>query len=113
MNWNAPQDDFLVDEEVLVFGSFRLVAAQRMLLEDGKPLRLGSRALDILVTLVERAGETIRKDQLIARTCLTQWSRREPCGPMSPRYARHLVMAARETGISPTIRAGATALSRR
>ena len=39
-----------------------------MLLEDGKPLRLGSRALDILVTLVESAGETIRKDQLIART---------------------------------------------
>jgi predicted ATPase len=33
-----------------------------------KPLRLGSRALDILVTLVERAGETIRKDELITRT---------------------------------------------
>jgi DNA-binding winged helix-turn-helix (wHTH) protein len=27
---------------------------QRTLLDDGKPLRLGSRALDILVTLVER-----------------------------------------------------------
>src|SRR6202045_324122 len=38
-----------------------------MLLGDGKSLRLGSRALDILVTLVESAGETIRKDQLIAR----------------------------------------------
>jgi DNA-binding winged helix-turn-helix (wHTH) protein len=33
---------------------FRLIPAQRMLLEDGKPLRLGSRALDILVTLVEK-----------------------------------------------------------
>jgi len=39
-----------------------------MLLEDGKPLRLGSRAFDILVTLVEGAGDTIPRDQLIART---------------------------------------------
>ncbi len=56
-----------MDEETFAFGSFRLIPAQRMLLEDGEPLRLGSRALDILVTLVERAGETIHKDQLIAR----------------------------------------------
>ncbi len=57
-----------MDEETFVFGSFRLIPAQRMLIEDGKPLRLGSRALDILVTLVESAGETIGKDQLIAHT---------------------------------------------
>jgi predicted ATPase/DNA-binding winged helix-turn-helix (wHTH) protein len=57
-----------VDEESFAFGAFRLIPAQRMLLEDGKPTRLGARALDILVTLVERAGETIRKDELIART---------------------------------------------
>ena len=57
-----------MDEESFVFGSFRLIPSQRVLLEDGKPLRLGSRALDILVTLVESAGETIHKDQLIART---------------------------------------------
>jgi predicted ATPase/DNA-binding winged helix-turn-helix (wHTH) protein len=57
-----------VNEETFAFGSFSLIPAQRMLLEDGKPLRLGSRALDILVTLIESAGETIRKDQLIART---------------------------------------------
>src|SRR6266446_5323208 len=57
-----------MDEETFAFGSFRLIPAQRMLLEDGKPLRLGSRAFDILVSLVESAGETIGKDQLIART---------------------------------------------
>jgi DNA-binding winged helix-turn-helix (wHTH) protein len=67
MDWDALQDDSPVDEETFVFGSFRLIPTQRMLLEDGKPLRLGSRALDILVTLVESAGETIRKDQLMAR----------------------------------------------
>ena len=56
-----------MDEETFAFGSFRLIPAQRILLEDGKPLRLGSRAFDILVTLVETAGETVRKDQLIVR----------------------------------------------
>src|SRR5215467_4807951 len=57
-----------MDEESFIFGSFRLVPAQRALLDDGKPLRLGSRALDILITLVEHAGETISKEQLIAHT---------------------------------------------
>jgi DNA-binding winged helix-turn-helix (wHTH) protein len=51
------------DDATFVFGSFRLIPAQRVLLRDeGEPLRLGSRAL------VERAGETIHKDELIART---------------------------------------------
>src|SRR5258708_17943005 len=68
MNREALEDDSPMDEETFAFGSFRLIPAERMLLEDGKALRLGSRALDILVTLVESAGETIRKDQLIART---------------------------------------------
>jgi DNA-binding winged helix-turn-helix (wHTH) protein len=57
-----------VDDETFIFGSFRLIPAQRVLLDDGKPLRLGSRALDILITLVEHAGETISKEQLIAQT---------------------------------------------
>jgi DNA-binding winged helix-turn-helix (wHTH) protein len=56
-----------MDEEVFAFGSFRLTPAQRMLSEDGKPLRLGGRALDILVALVERPGETVSKEELIAR----------------------------------------------
>src|SRR5262245_53234356 len=68
MNLRTWEDGPTVDDETLVFGSFRLLPAQRILLNDGKPLRLGSRALDILVTLVERAGETIPKEQLIART---------------------------------------------
>src|SRR5215472_9367306 len=55
-----------MDEEAFVFGAFRLLPAQRMLLEDGKPAHLGSRALDLLVALVQSAGDTLRKDQLIA-----------------------------------------------
>jgi predicted ATPase/DNA-binding winged helix-turn-helix (wHTH) protein len=66
--YTFPSAIFPMDEETFAFGSFRLVPAQRVLLDDGKPLRLGSRALDILITLVERAGETISKEQLIAHT---------------------------------------------
>src|SRR5258705_33223 len=32
-----------------------------------KPLRLGSRALDILIALVERRGELVSKEELMAR----------------------------------------------
>ena len=56
-----------MDGQAISFGPFRLIAAQRLLLEGDKPVRLGSRALDILATLVERAGEVVGKDELIAR----------------------------------------------
>jgi predicted ATPase/DNA-binding winged helix-turn-helix (wHTH) protein len=49
------------------FGPFCLVRQQRVLLEDGEPVHLGSRAIDILVVLLERAGEVVRKDELLAR----------------------------------------------
>ena len=49
------------------FGPFHLVATRRLLLEGDKPVRLGSRAFDILTTLVERAGEVVSKEELIAR----------------------------------------------
>jgi DNA-binding winged helix-turn-helix (wHTH) protein len=49
------------------FGPFRLVPSQQLLLEDGKPVRLGSRALDLLVALVESPNEIVSKDDLIAR----------------------------------------------
>ena len=53
-------------EPAISFGPFRLVAARRLLLEGDRPVRLGSRAFDILVLLVERAGEVVAKEQLIA-----------------------------------------------
>jgi predicted ATPase/DNA-binding winged helix-turn-helix (wHTH) protein len=49
------------------FGPFRLLADQRLLLEGDRPVRLGSRAFDILVALVESPGEVVGKEQLIAR----------------------------------------------
>jgi predicted ATPase/DNA-binding winged helix-turn-helix (wHTH) protein len=56
-----------MDNEVFSFGSFQLIPVQRVLLADGKPIGLGSRAFDLLTALVERAGELIPHDELMAR----------------------------------------------
>ncbi len=53
--------------QAISFGPFRLLAEQRLLLDGDQPVRLGSRAFDILTGLVERAGEVVRKDELMAR----------------------------------------------
>ncbi len=53
--------------QAISFGPFRLLPAQRLLLEDDQPVRLGSRAFDILATLLERASEVVGKEELIAR----------------------------------------------
>lgn len=47
------------------FGSFRLLAAQFLLLEGDKPVPLGSRALEILIALLERPGELVTKEELM------------------------------------------------
>jgi DNA-binding winged helix-turn-helix (wHTH) protein len=49
------------------FGSFRLLPAQRLLLDGNKPVQLGSRALDVLIALVERPSELVSKEELMAR----------------------------------------------
>jgi len=54
-------------ERTSTFGPFRLLPARQLLLEGDRPVRLGSRALDILATLVERACDLVTKDELIAR----------------------------------------------
>ena len=53
--------------ETFVFGSFRLISWRRVLLDGETPVRLGGRALDILVALVERAGEVVTNQELMAR----------------------------------------------
>src|SRR5262245_34570015 len=49
------------------FGPFRLLPTQFLLLEGDSPVPLGSRALEILVALVERPGEVVSKQELMAR----------------------------------------------
>src|SRR6266478_991232 len=70
---SAKPEEQLPDEErpqrqdIVSFGPFRLFATQRLLEKDGVPLNLGSRALDLLVALVERATEDVSKRELMAR----------------------------------------------
>jgi DNA-binding winged helix-turn-helix (wHTH) protein len=51
----------------LSFGSFRLLPMQFLLLEGDKPVPVGSRALEILIALLERRGELVSKQDLTAR----------------------------------------------
>jgi DNA-binding winged helix-turn-helix (wHTH) protein len=49
------------------FGPFCLLPTQFLLLEGDKPVPLGSRALEILIVLLERPGELVSKQELMAR----------------------------------------------
>ena len=49
------------------FGPFRLLPTQFLLLEGDDPVPLGSRALQILIVLLERPGELVSKQELMAR----------------------------------------------
>ncbi|GGC47863.1 ATP-binding protein [Chelatococcus reniformis] len=49
------------------FGAFVVVPEQQLLLQNGTAVRIGGRALDILTTLVEQAGELVSKDDLLSR----------------------------------------------
>ncbi|WP_085689129.1 MULTISPECIES: winged helix-turn-helix domain-containing protein [unclassified Pseudomonas] len=51
---------------VLRFGPYAFHLRQRLILEGDRQLRMGGRALDILQVLVERAGQVVDKEQLIA-----------------------------------------------
>jgi DNA-binding winged helix-turn-helix (wHTH) protein len=49
------------------FGRYRLLPMQFLLLEGDKPVPLGSRALEMLIALIERQGELVSKEDLTAR----------------------------------------------
>ena len=53
--------------DTISFGPFRLLPRQGLLLEHHTPVQLGSRALDILIALLERPGELVSKEELLAR----------------------------------------------
>jgi DNA-binding winged helix-turn-helix (wHTH) protein len=54
-------------DECICFGPFRLFPAARRIERDGRPLALGNRALDILIVLVEHAGEVVDQRELLSR----------------------------------------------
>jgi len=54
-------------EIVFAFGPFHLRAKRRLLLKGDRPVPIGSRALEILIALIERPGELVTKDELLKR----------------------------------------------
>jgi DNA-binding winged helix-turn-helix (wHTH) protein len=63
----AAADGDAVVVPTISFGPFHVLPYHRLLLEGDRPLPIGSRALDILVALVERAGDLVSKGELMAR----------------------------------------------
>src|SRR5215468_7891589 len=51
----------------VAFGPFRLLPARQLLLDGDEPVHLGSRACEILITLVERAGQLLSNQELMRR----------------------------------------------
>jgi predicted ATPase/DNA-binding winged helix-turn-helix (wHTH) protein len=49
----------------MAFGPYLLLRSRKMLLENGREVRLGNRALDLLIALAERSGEIVSKNELI------------------------------------------------
>ncbi|HLY79011.1 MAG TPA: winged helix-turn-helix domain-containing protein, partial [Caulobacteraceae bacterium] len=62
----ASRDRAAAGPSALAFGPFRLLPAQRRLERDGEPLRIGGKALDLLVVLAARAGEVVSSRELLA-----------------------------------------------
>ena len=54
-------------EPSLEFGRFRVLLRQRLLLADGVPIELGTRAFEFLLALLEADGSLVSKKDLLAR----------------------------------------------
>ncbi|WP_164661991.1 winged helix-turn-helix domain-containing protein, partial [Pseudomonas viridiflava] len=55
-----------LSDQAVHFGPYRIHPRERLVLEAGRPLRLGRRAMDILLILLAHAGEVVSKQQLMA-----------------------------------------------
>jgi DNA-binding winged helix-turn-helix (wHTH) protein/predicted ATPase len=52
---------------IVEFGHFSILSHRRQLLADGQPIRLGGRAFDLLMMLIEAPGAVVGKDELLSR----------------------------------------------
>ena len=79
-------------KEAVSFGPFRLAPRVRLLERAGETVPLGGRALDILIVLLEHAGEVVSKKDLIERVWPDVTVTRAVLDFMSPRCARRSAM---------------------
>jgi DNA-binding winged helix-turn-helix (wHTH) protein len=60
--WSSVRPDAAIE-----FGRFRVLLRRRRLLADGVPVQLGTRALDLLLVLLEADGALLTKEELLNR----------------------------------------------
>ena len=68
----VPHDDsnpsrWAAHEAALEFGRFQMLLRQRQLIADGVPVKLGTRAFDLLLVLLEANGSLVAKEELVSR----------------------------------------------
>jgi DNA-binding winged helix-turn-helix (wHTH) protein len=54
-------------DAMLEFGRFRVLLRRRQLVADGVPIKLGTRAFDLLLALLEADGSLLTKEELMSR----------------------------------------------
>ena len=63
----ADRSNSATGDATLEFGHLRVVLRQRLLLADGVPVELGTRAFDLLLVLLEADGSLVTKEELLRR----------------------------------------------
>jgi phospholipid transport system substrate-binding protein len=61
------QSPWTAQEAALEFGRFQMLLRQRQLIADGVPVKLGTRAFDLLSVLLEADGSLVTKEELLSR----------------------------------------------
>jgi phospholipid transport system substrate-binding protein len=61
------QSRWAAQEAALEFGRFQILPRRRQLIADGVPVKLGTRALDLLTILLEADGSLVTKEELVSR----------------------------------------------
>ena len=67
---------------IVEFGRFRMLPHRRELLADGQPIKLGGRAFDVLMALIEARGAVVEQGRADGARLAGPGRRRErPAGP--------------------------------
>src|SRR4051794_11543273 len=61
------QEDKISSDHYISFESFSFYPSRQVLLEADRPVRIGSRACEILLALIERQGQLVSKQDLLER----------------------------------------------
>ena len=52
---------------IIEFGHFSILPHRRQLLAEGQPIRLGGRAFDLLMALIDEPGAVVGRNELLSR----------------------------------------------